>query len=208
MKFRSLALFTILTGIASVGVWSCSSPGEKYFSSVIINNIDKTNETPKWVLNTKVLTESKGNVLFLHKINLDGSVRPNACLTSAKTQAVGEMMKYIKNSITASGQVEEISGTDDPSMSALTAFLSQGSVSGARINRVYWEQTMDQDKTTEAPPEKKLMCAVEASIKKSVLEKQMKQAINGAPGGNPEVRKKLLDAQQNFINNIGDESGK
>jgi hypothetical protein len=31
----------------------------------------------------------------------------------------------------------------------------------------------------------------------------MRDAINGAPGGNPEIRKKLLEAQKTFIDGVG-----
>ncbi len=189
-------------------VTSCSSPGEKYFSKVIIKNNSKTQETPAWVLNTDVYSEEKGMITIFYKIDsLDGGTRPDACLLMAQTKVFGELMKSIKNSVTASGDVSEADLTSDPSYSALTAFLSQGNLTGVQITSKYWELTMDTDKTKNSSV-KKLMCAVKASIEKTKLDKQMSDAINGASGGNPEVRQKLLDAQKNFIDNVGNSNAK
>lgn len=191
----------LMLAILAVG---CSST--KMIRTEIINNSDKTMKTPDWVLSSKAMDEENGNVIFLYKLNLDGSARPDACVSMARTQAVGEMMKYIKNSVTASGQVEELNASSDPSMSSLTAFLSQGHVSGAKVTNTYWEQTIESDKAGLMPPSKKLMCAAKVQIDKDILDKQMRDAINGTPGGNPEVRKKLIDAQKNFIENVGKET--
>lgn len=154
------------------------------------------------MLNTAVMHEEGSNVVFVHKVTLSGSSRPDACVSMARTQAVGEMLKYIKNSVTTSGQVEDLNASSDPSLSSLTAFLSQGNISGAKVTTTYWEQTMEADESGMKPT-KKLMCAVQVAIEKAVLDKQMRDAINGAPGGNPEIRRKLLDAQKQFIENVG-----
>ncbi|KAB8031829.1 hypothetical protein [Fluviispira multicolorata] len=178
----------------------CTS-SSKYIKSEVIANSTKTLKTPDWALNSQVMVEDGGNFIFIHKMTLSGTSRPDACISMARTQAVGEMMKYIKNSVTSSGQVEELNASSDPSMSSLTAFLSQGNISGAKVTTTYWEQTMEAD-DSGVRPIKKLMCAVQVSIDKSTLERQMKDAINGVPGGNPEIRQKLLDAQKNFIEGV------
>ena len=99
-------------------------------------------------------------------------------------------------------KVEDLNASSDPSLSSLTAFLSQGNISGAKVTTTYWEQTMEADESGMRPT-KKLMCAVQVAIEKALLDKQMRDAINGAPGGNPEIRRKLLDAQKNFIESVG-----
>lgn len=185
----------------AIAIYGCSS-SPKYVKTEVISNSTKTLETPGWVLNPSVVLEEGGNMIFVHKVTLSGSSRPDACVSMARTQAVGEMMKYIKNSVTSSGQVEDLNGSSDPSLSSLTAFLSQGNISGAKVTTTYWEQTMEAD-DSGMKPVKKLMCAVQVSIDKATLDKQMRDAINGAPGGNPEIRQKLLDAQKSFIDNVG-----
>lgn len=197
-KFLQLSL-----GIFSMGmlVTACSSSPD-YIKPEVINNSDRTLETPEWVLSTQILSEENGDVVYIHKMNLDGSVRPDACVAMARTQAGGQMVQYIKNAITTSGQVEELNASEDPSYNALTAFLSQGSLSGAKTTSTYWEQTIEGDETGLRPV-KKLLCAVKVAISKTTLDKQMRDAINGQPGGNPEIRQKLLNAQKNFIDNIG-----
>jgi hypothetical protein len=205
MCFRSKFLGSkknlVLSALTSIVIAGCTS-SSKYVKTEVISNSTKTLQTPDWVLNPNIMLEDGGNVIFIHKVTLSGTSRPDACVSMARTQAVGEMMKYIKNSVTTSGQVEDLNSSSDPSLSSLTAFLSQGNISGAKVTTTYWEQTMEAD-DSGMKPVKKLMCAVQVSIDKSILEKQMRDAINGAPGGNPEIRKKLLDAQKSFIDNVG-----
>lgn len=205
MIFNSLFLNTkkivIISSVAALAIAGCTS-SPKYVKTEVISNSTKTLKTPDWVLNQGVLLEQGSNVIFVHKITLSGTSRPDACVSMARTQAVGEMMKYIKNSVTTSGQVEDLNSSSDPSLSSLTAFLSQGNISGAKVTTTYWEQTMEADETGMKPV-KRLMCAVQVAIDKSTLDRQMRDAINGAPGGNPEIRKKLLEAQKSFIDSVG-----
>ncbi|WP_186645765.1 hypothetical protein [Fluviispira vulneris] len=201
MKIYKRSL-NIAVSCASAFLFIASCTSSKYVKPEVIANSTKTLKTPDWVLNPEIVLEEGGNFIFIHKMSLSGTSRPDACISMARTQAVGEMMKYIKNSVTSSGQVEDLNASSDPSMSSLTAFLSQGNISGAKVTTTYWEQTMEAD-DTGVRPVKKLMCAVQVSIDKSTLERQMREAINGAPGGNPEIRQKLLDAQKNFIDGVG-----
>ena len=199
--FSKTKKLVVISSLAALAIAGCTS-SPKYVKTEVISNSTKTLQTPEWVLNPNIILEDGGNVIFVHKVTLSGTSRPDACVSMARTQAVGEMMKYIKNSVTTSGQVEDLNSSSDPSLSSLTAFLSQGNISGAKVTTTYWEQTMEAD-DSGMKPVKKLMCAVQVSIDKSTLDRQMRDAINGAPGGNPEIRKKLLDAQKSFIDNVG-----
>ncbi len=197
MRAKILVFTCALSLLSVIG---CTS--SKYVKTEVINNSDRTLKTPEWILNSKILNEDNGQIVYIYKMNLDGSARPDACIAMVRAQAVAEMLKYIKNSVTASGQVEDLNASSDPSYSSLTAFLSQGSISGAQVTDTYWEQTMEAD-ASGMRPIKRLMCAVKLGIDKQTLDKQMRDAINGTPGGNPEIRKKLIDAQKNFIDNAG-----
>jgi hypothetical protein len=201
LNLTSVTLFLILSSVISTIIGGCSS-SPKYIKSQFISNSLRTDQTPPWVLASETLMEHENSVIFVHKVYLSGQGRPDACLSMARTQAVGEMMKYIKTAITNSGQVEELSASSDPSFSSLTAYLSQGNISGTKIKNTYWEHTLEGDETGSKPI-KKLMCAVQVAIQKETLERQMRDAINGTPGGNPEIRQKLIDAQKNFIDHVG-----
>jgi len=200
MKAKILVCASALFLFSVVG---CSS--SKYIKSEVVANSDRSLKTPDWVLSSKVLNDENGQVVYSYKMNLDGSARPDACVAMARSQAVAEMLKYIKNAVTTSGQVEDLNASSDPSFSSLTAFLSQGNISGAQVTDTYWEQTMEGD-SSGMRPVKKLLCAVKVGIDKQTLDKQMQDAINGAPGGNPEIRKKLINAQKNFIDNVGNQA--
>ncbi|MES2614398.1 MAG: hypothetical protein V4591_03175 [Bdellovibrionota bacterium] len=200
MKAKILFCASTLFLFSVIG---CSS--SHYIKTEVISNSDRTLKTPDWVLSSKILNDENGQVVYNYKMNLDGSARPDACVAMARSQAVAEMLKYIKNAVTTSGQVEDLNASSDPSYSSLTAFLSQGNISGAQVTESYWEQTMEAD-ASGMRPIKKLSCAVKVGIDKQTLDKQMRDAINGAPGGNPEIRKKLIDAQKNFIDNVGNQA--
>lgn len=187
--------------LALASLAGCSS-SPRAVKTEVVNNADRTLKTPDWVLSSRVMGEEKGNLVYTYRINLDGSARPDACVAMARSQAVAEMLKYIKNAVTASGQVEDLNDTSDPSYSSLTAFLSQGTLSGAQTTDAYWEQTIEGD-SSGFRPVKRLLCAVRVAVDKQILDKQMREAINGVPGGNPEIRKKLIQAQKNFIDNVG-----
>jgi hypothetical protein len=204
----AISLFSII-GCSSTGQNSGASvnSGPNYIKTEVINNSDRSNKTPDWVLSGKVLNTENAQLVYTYKMNLDGTARPDACVAMARSQAVGEMLKYIKNAVTTSGQVESLNASSDPSYSSLTAFLSQGSLSGAQVTDTYWEQTMEAD-ASGLNAVKKLYCAVKVAIDKETLVKQMNDAINGTAGGNPEIRKQLINAQKNFIDNVGNATSK
>ena len=204
MKKKILVLASSLALLSFVGCSSTESvtSPSKYIKTEVINNSDRTLKTPDWVLSSKVLNSENTQLIYTYKMSLDGAARPDACVAMARSQAVAEMLKFIKNAVTASGQVEDLNASSDPSFSSLTAFLSQGNISGAQVSDNYWEQTMEAD-ASGLNAVKKLMCAVKVAIDKQTLLKQMTDAINGTPGGNAEVRQKLIDSQKNFIENAG-----
>lgn len=197
-----------LTGLYFLGVaalTSCTStprtPG-----STVIANIDDTLKTPAWANGSVAMYQEAANVVYVHAMTLnEGDSRPDACLSMAKTHAVGEMLKYIKQSITSSGQVEDLNAASDPSLSSLTAYLSQGHLSGTSTFGQYWEVRSEYDPIARVPF-RKLRCAVKVGIDKKVLDRQMRQAIEGAPGGNLAIREKLLEKQKEFLDHVSQES--
>jgi len=197
MNAKVILISGFLNLMLAVG---CSSSPHK-IETEVINNSFRSDKTPEWVLSSKMMKEENGQLVFVYHMHLDGDARPDACIAMARSQAVAEMLHYIKNSVTNSGQVEDLNASSDPSYSSLTAFLSQGTISGAQVSDTYWEVTREAD-STGLHPVKKLMCATKVGINKALLEKQMQEVINGAPGGNPEVRKKLVEAQKNFLDKV------
>src|SRR4051812_39318390 len=103
MKVKVLVSAGVLFLFSVVG---CSS--SKYIKSEVVNNSDRSLKTPDWVLSSQVIRDDNGQVVYVYKMNLDGSSRPDACVAMARSQAVAEMLKYIKNAVTASGQVEDL----------------------------------------------------------------------------------------------------
>ncbi len=193
-----LFICTLLTSVSSLFM-SCQSPD--VIKTEVVNNSDRSLRTPSWVLSSKDMALEGSDAIFIYRTTLDADNRPDTCLAIAKTQASSEMIKYIKNSITNSAQVDDSNGKNDPSYSSLIAVLSQGTLSGAQVSDTYWEQTLQTNKAGMLPI-RQLMCAAKISIDKNLLEKQMHAAITGSKGANTTIKEKLIKAQQNFIDNI------
>jgi hypothetical protein len=69
----------------------------------------------------------------------------------------------------------------------------------------YWEKRVESN--SSGTRELKLACAAKMGIEKGVLEKQLRDALSGGMQGNPEIRQKLLNAQKDFIDNFGKDTG-
>ncbi|MBX9703325.1 MAG: hypothetical protein K2X39_04145 [Silvanigrellaceae bacterium] len=188
-------------------ITGCSSTPK--MTSTVVANIDGSLVTPEWANGSVVILEENENIIYVNTVTLnEGNTRPDACLAIARTNAVAEMMKYIKQSVTSSGQAEDLNASSDPSFSSLTAYLSQGNISGTKILSQYWEIRMQQNDNSKVPYKKQLRCAVKVGIARTTLENQMRQALHGAPGGNPEIREKLIEKQKEFLDSVGSEKAK
>ena len=86
----------------------------------------------------------------------------------------------------------------------LTAFLSMGRLSGAQVAERYWERKEESD--AQGNRVLRLHCATKIAINKASLERQLRDATT-VRGGNPEIREKLLQAQKDFIEGVGEERG-
>lgn len=193
-----VALFSL---ILMCFVVSCaSSPSRRgYDASRVIERIGGKTETPVWASGEKALVEENSQVQFVNTISMSGDARPEACVRAAEETGRAQMMRYIKDALTSAGQVSELSSTDDPAVESLTAFLAQGRISGASIAGRYWEKREESDASGERVL--RLHCAAKVAVSKTVLEKQLRDSISGTQG-NPEIRKKLLDAQKTFIDGL------
>ena len=83
---------------------------------------------------------------------------------------------------------------DDPTYESITAFLAQG-----KISMQHHEDTrIFTMSSTSGERELKLRCAAKVSIKRQLLS-TLNEAMNPKKKGNPEVKKKLIDAQKNLL---------
>lgn len=189
--------------LALVGVVGCSSysPGKKEFrASKVIERVGGKDETPTWASAEEPLVEESGKVVFINTVTMSGDARPETCVKAAEETGRAQMLRHIKDAMTTGGQVSELSSTGDPGVESLTAFLSQGKLSGASISARYWEKREESDASGDRVL--KLRCSAKVAIAKGILDKQLQAAINGGEG-NAEIRSKLLSAQKTFIDNIG-----
>jgi hypothetical protein len=200
MKNRNV--FGLFALIASFfGTIACTSvSGPEFKKSAVVERMGDADETPKWASGENGMFEEKGQAVYVNIMTMSGDSRTEACVRAAEERGRVDMLRYIKDNITTSGQLNEDSVTKDPAMEGLTAFLAQGQLSGVRVGARYWEKREESD--TSGNRVLRLRCAAQAAISKADLDNQMRAAINRGKGGNPEIREQLLGAQKSFIDSI------
>ncbi|MBM4254259.1 MAG: hypothetical protein FJ146_20015 [Deltaproteobacteria bacterium] len=192
--------FGIATLLSSA-LLSCvtGSNGPEYRESRVVERIGKAKETPTWAEGTVTMYEDGQDAIFTSIMTMSGDSRPEACLKAADLDSRSMMLRHIKDTLTASGQLNEVSASSDPGYEGLVAFLSQGKITGAKTTERYWEKAEESD--TTGTRVLRLRCAVKVAVKKIELQRQMREATD-VKSGNAEIRKKLLQAQGDFIESL------
>lgn len=170
----------------------------------VIERINGLSSTPEWATGEKTMVEQGGDVKFVSQVTMGGNARSEACLKAADLQGRSEMLQYIKTNITTSGQLNETDASSDPGYESLTAYLSQGKLSGLKVADRYWEKRVESSATGDRVL--KLRCVSQLVVRKTELERQLREATSNAPKGNPEIREKLLNAQKQFIDGLNDQA--
>ena len=190
-----------MASIGAITLISCTSTpkGPQFHKTEVIERQGGREATPEWAIGEVAMKEDAGKVIFINTTQMAGDARPEMCIKAAEETGRANMMRYIKDNITTSGQLSEQDVSSDPAVENLTAFLSQGKLSGASIGRRYWEKVVVSN--AQGHRELKLRCAAQVQISRSTLQKQLRDAVSGAKG-NPEIRQQLLDAQKKFIDGL------
>jgi hypothetical protein len=204
---RSIFVNGLTMVFAGVCIAACSSTpkGPEFAPAEVLQRIGDKKKTPDWATGEKTAFNEDGMAIFVSTSTMSGDARVEACMRAAEETARAKFVRYIQEGITTSGQVSELSASQDPGVEALTAFLAQGKLSGVKTVERYWEKRVES--TATGTRELKLACAAKMGIEKGVLEKQLRDALSGGMQGNPEIRQKLLNAQKDFIDNFGKDTG-
>lgn len=195
MFYRNLS--TLIVTMACGCVTTSQSP--EFRESRVVERIGKGDTTPKWADGSMTMFEDGQDAVFTSVMTMSGDSRPEACLKAADLDARAMMLRHIKDSLTASGQLNEVSASADPGYEGLIAFLSQGKISGAKTTERYWEKVEESD--AAGARVLRMRCAIKLAIKKSDLQRQMREATE-VKTGNSEIRNKLIQAQGEFIESL------
>lgn len=197
-------IFTFLT--VSATLVACTSTKQTgYSKSEVVERIASKKETPDWANGELPMSEENGDVVFANILTMSGNSRPEACMKAAEMDARSQMLRHIKDNLVSSGQLNEVSATQDPGYESLTAFFSSGKIVGAKIGARYWERALESDESGTRVL--RLRCATKVSVKKSELIRQMREA-SGVPTGDPKVREALNKATNNFIDGLNQSESK
>jgi hypothetical protein len=174
----------------------------KFEESRVIERIGGLKETPKWALGMEPITEEKGNVIYVQTMTMDGSARPEACTKAAGDTGRAEFVRYIRDGITAAGQITEASANSDVAIESSVAYLSNLKLSGVKISEKYWEKAEESDGGGSRVL--KVRCAAKVAIQKTLLDQQIRKATE-TNAANPELRKRLLEGQKAFLDQLARE---
>jgi len=187
------------------GMAGCvTTPTKEFAESKVLERIANKDETPQWADGTKAMGEESADVVFFSQMTMGANSRSEACIKAAELDGRSAMLRYIKENISSSGQVNETDAASDPGYEALTAFLSQSKLSGVRPSDRYWEKVEQSDENGDRVL--KLRCVVKLAIKKTELQRQLREATM-AQGGNPQIRESLLNAQKSFFDGLSEQQG-
>ena len=181
---------------------NCTTTNEPSFEKAeVIERIANKKETPEWTYGTEKMKQEGNEIIFIQTLSMSGNSRTEACMKAAEVSAKASFLQHIQTAMTSAGQLNDKDATSDPSYESVTAFISQGKLSGARTKEQYYEKRVESDAET-GQKAVKLHCAVKVSIEKKELERQLQEALG--KGGNKEIRQRLLDAQKDFIDGVSD----
>lgn len=194
--------YFVLASLLCVQLTGCASTSGKhsFAASRVIERAGGVDETPSWTDGALPLYEEGGQVIFVNTMSMSGDSRPEACSNVAADLGRAQILRHVKDNLTISGQLAEATASSDPSIESLFAFLSQGSLSGVKTVGRYWERREESDVNGQRVL--RLHCTAKIAIAKSHLDRQLRQAMDGASSGNPEIRQKLIEAQKDFIDSL------
>jgi hypothetical protein len=193
----ALILFFAITGCTSTG--GVEQP--EFEVTTVLERIGGNDETPEWATGESALAVEKGDVISIGIVRVDGDARTDACMNVAAENGRMAILRQIQDNISNSGQLNDDNISSDPSYESLMMFLAQGKLNGVKVVRRYWEKRVESDSSGQRVL--KLSCAVKVGISRSLLDKQIKAAINGGRSGNPEIRERLNESHKSFIDNVG-----
>ncbi len=168
----------------------------------VVERMGKFSETPRWAVGMEPMVEEKGNITYVHTMTLDASARPDNCTKSASEAGRSEFLRQIKDGVTAAGQVAEDSGSAEVDIESTVAFLGNIKLSGLKVGETYWEKFEEGESGGKMVA--KIRCAAKIAISKQQLVDQLRKATE-ANTKNPETRKRLLEGQKSFFEQISKE---
>lgn len=201
MKLSIKQTSAMTVSILAILMSSCTTTGSspEFKESRVVERMGKASESPAWTDGSVPMSEEGQDVVFTGILTMSGDSRSEACMKAADLDARAMMLRHIKDTLTSSGQLNEVSASTDPGYEGLVAFLSNGSIKGARTTLRYWEKV--EESSAAGTRVLKLKCAVKIAVTKADLAKQMRDASD-VPAGNAEIREKLHKAQGDFIESL------
>jgi hypothetical protein len=196
MKTKSILVLLIL----NVSCVSTSKNQPEFEETQVLTRVAGLSSTPDWATGLTPYLVEKDDFVTISTITMSGDARPDACTQAAGSIGRTKILRQIKEKISASEQINELSTASDPTLETLMVFLSQGSLTGAKNLANYWEKRIESD--ASGTRVLRLYCAVKVGIDKKYFQKQISDIIDGTKGGDPEIRQKLKQSHKDYIDSV------
>lgn len=157
--------------VIGIALSSCTTTGitqKPYDPPKVVDRIGSGKVTPDWASGEQPFFEESGQVTFVNTFSMSGDSRPEACNNAAADSGRAQILRQVKDHLTTSGQLSDVSSSSDPGVESLMAFLAQGKLLGVKVTGRYWERREESD--ASANRVLRLFCATKVSIAKSLLE--------------------------------------
>ena len=122
------------------------------------------------------------------------------CMKAASLQARTEMRRYISEAISSSEIMSQANLISDPEFESVTVSIAQGSIAGTSVKEQYWEKVLKTDVRGEK--RLRMQCSSQVQVTRADLDRQLEQKIIVETAKNPEMRRALITAQTDFLNNL------
>jgi hypothetical protein len=173
---------------------------KEFAATEVLERMPGHEEAPEWSYGAAPISVDKTDIVYANTLSMSGDSRPEVCTNAASDLGRVQILREIRDHLTSSGQLNEVSAASDPGVESLSSYLTQGQLSGVKVAARYWEKRTESD--VNGLRVLRLHCAAKVAITRSSLEQQLRNAVGKS--GNADIRQKLHDAQKRFIDGISD----
>ncbi|MDC3364964.1 hypothetical protein OAV86_02775 [Pseudomonadales bacterium] len=196
----SLVFAIVMMAIGPLAICSSVDSVAEDYGPVVIERLGRATETPAWAYGAKVMWQVKDSVIFAYSLEMSGESRPDVCMKAASLQARTEMRRYISEAISSSEIMSQANLISDPEFESVTVSIAQGSIAGTSVKEQYWEKVLKTDVRGEK--RLRMQCSSQVQVTRADLDRQLEQKIIVETAKNPEMRRALITAQTDFLNNL------
>jgi len=103
--------------VIGIALSSCTTTGitqKPYDPPKVVDRIGSGKVTPDWASGEQPFFEDSGQVTFVNTFSMSGDSRREACNNAAADSGRAQILRQVKDHLTTSGQLSDVSSSSDP----------------------------------------------------------------------------------------------